>query len=86
MRKYAGLSAIFSSASAFALASAVRVIRLYQTLISPLKPAVCRFHPSCSNYARAALARHGVLRGSALALRRLLRCHPFNAGGYDPVP
>jgi hypothetical protein len=55
-------------------------------LISPLKPAVCRFHPSCSNYARAALARHGLLRGSAFALRRLLRCHPFNAGGYDPVP
>jgi len=80
------LWATFSGALAFARASVVAAIRLYQAVISPLKPAVCRFHPSCSEYARQALVRHGLLRGCALALRRLLRCHPFDAGGYDPVP
>jgi uncharacterized protein len=62
------------------------VIRGYQAAISPLLPPSCRFHPSCSQYALEAVTRHGALRGSWLAARRLARCHPFHPGGYDPVP
>ena len=61
-------------------------IRLYQMFISPLLPPSCRFTPSCSQYAIEALRIHGPLRGSWLALRRLLRCHPWGGSGYDPVP
>lgn len=61
-------------------------IRLYRLAISPLLPKVCRFHPSCSVYAMGAIAVHGPLKGSYLAARRISRCHPFNAGGLDPVP
>ena len=64
----------------------VLAIRAYQRVISPLLPASCRFAPTCSEYAAEALARHGVGRGLRLALFRLLRCHPFHAGGYDPPP
>jgi len=62
------------------------VVRGYQLLISPLLPPSCRYLPSCSDYAIEALARHGALRGGGLALRRLFRCHPWGASGYDPVP
>jgi putative membrane protein insertion efficiency factor len=62
------------------------LLRAYQLLVSPLLGQRCRFYPSCSQYALEAVTRYGSLRGSALALRRLARCHPFNAGGYDPVP
>ena len=62
------------------------IIDFYQKYISPLKPATCRFYPSCSAYAIQALSRFGFLKGSYLAIRRILRCHPFNPGGYDPVP
>ena len=62
------------------------LIRAYQLAISPLLAARCRFYPSCSQYALEAVSTHGSLRGSWLALRRLARCHPFDAGGYDPVP
>ncbi|MEU5908074.1 membrane protein insertion efficiency factor YidD [Micromonospora sp. NPDC000316] len=58
----------------------------YRRWISPALPARCRFYPSCSAYAQEAVARHGALRGAALAVRRLLRCHPFHPGGHDPVP
>jgi putative membrane protein insertion efficiency factor len=61
-------------------------IRGYQRLLSPLLPPSCRFYPSCSQYALEAIRRHGALKGSWLAARRLIRCHPFNAGGFDPVP
>lgn len=61
-------------------------IRGYQRFISPLLAPRCRFHPSCSQYAIEALQRHGALRGTWLALGRLLRCHPLHPGGDDPVP
>ena len=64
----------------------VLLVRFYQRLVSPLLPPACRFYPSCSAYAATALERHGALKGSALAARRLLRCHPFHPGGIDPVP
>ncbi|HKX55947.1 MAG TPA: membrane protein insertion efficiency factor YidD [Xanthomonadales bacterium] len=62
------------------------MIRLYQLLLSPWLGNNCRFTPSCSSYASEAISRHGAARGSWLAVKRLLRCHPFCAGGYDPVP
>ena len=62
------------------------LIRGYQRVLSPLLPSRCRFYPSCSEYARLALLKHGVLRGSWLALRRLLKCGPWHPGGHDPVP
>ena len=64
----------------------IGLIRLYQRLLSPLLGPRCRFHPTCSTYAVQALERHGVVRGSVLAARRIARCHPLNEGGFDPVP
>lgn len=61
-------------------------IKLYQYLISPLLGPHCRFYPSCSHYAVEAIERHGIAYGSYLAVRRLSRCHPWHAGGLDPVP
>lgn len=61
-------------------------IRAYQRLVSPLLGPRCRFQPSCSEYAAQALLRHGVFRGLYLATRRILRCHPWNPGGFDEVP
>jgi hypothetical protein len=61
-------------------------VRAYQVVLGPLLPPACRYFPSCSVYAIDAVRRHGALRGGWLALRRLLRCHPFRAGGFDPVP
>jgi len=62
------------------------IIRGYQLVISPMLGPRCRFYPSCSCYAHTAIERYGIARGGWLGIRRLLRCHPFNAGGYDPVP
>lgn len=61
-------------------------VRFYQLCISPLFPPACRYTPTCSQYAIEALRIHGPLRGSWLALRRILRCHPWGGCGYDPVP
>jgi hypothetical protein len=61
-------------------------IRLYQLVCRPILPPACKFTPSCSDYAIEALRRHGMPRGAALAGWRILRCNPFTAGGYDPVP
>lgn len=65
---------------------AVFLLRFYKRFLSPLLPPMCRFEPTCSMYAMHAIEKHGVLRGAWLGLRRLSRCHPFNPGGWDPVP
>ncbi len=62
------------------------LIRAYQRIGPPPVRGACRFHPSCSEYAREAIERHGVLRGASLAVRRVLRCHPWGRHGFDPVP
>ena len=64
----------------------VGLIRGYQYLFRPLLGANCRFYPSCSDYAREAVERHGALTGAWLAMKRIARCHPYHPGGYDPVP
>lgn len=63
----------------------VKLIRVYQ-LMTAFRGPVCRYIPSCSNYAIEAIEKHGAFKGSCLALQRISRCHPFHAGGYDPVP
>ena len=61
-------------------------IKFYQYFISPLTGRNCRFYPTCSSYALEAIEKHGAVKGSVLAGKRILRCHPFHAGGFDPVP
>jgi putative membrane protein insertion efficiency factor len=65
---------------------AAGLLRFYKTAISPFLPRACRYEPTCSVYAREAIERYGFWRGSGLAIARLARCHPFRAGGFDPVP
>ena len=62
------------------------IVRAYQLLISPVLPQSCRFSPSCSQYSFEAISKYGALKGFWLTIRRLVRCNPWNAGGYDPVP
>jgi putative membrane protein insertion efficiency factor len=64
---------------------AIGLIRAYKLIVSPLLPSACRFHPTCSEYMRDAIEKHGVLKGVGMGLRRLSRCHPFQQGGFDPV-
>ncbi|MBA3014565.1 MAG: membrane protein insertion efficiency factor YidD [Proteobacteria bacterium] len=63
----------------------ILLIVAYQRILSPLLPSSCRFHPTCSQYSLEAISGHGVCKGLWLTIRRLLRCHPFHPGGYDPV-
>jgi putative membrane protein insertion efficiency factor len=63
----------------------INIIKLYQKLISPMFPPSCRFYPTCSEYAVQAITKHGALKGSGKAAWRILRCNPFNKGGFDPV-
>lgn len=63
----------------------VQAIKFYRKFISPLKKPCCRFYPTCSEYAMQAVAKYGALKGSAKALKRILKCHPFHDGGYDPL-
>jgi putative membrane protein insertion efficiency factor len=64
----------------------VALITLYQKLASPLLPPTCRFYPSCSQYSKEVLLKYGILKGTLLSVKRILKCHPFHPGGYDPVP
>jgi putative membrane protein insertion efficiency factor len=65
---------------------ALALIRLYQKTVARVLPPVCRFYPSCSHYTYEAIAKYGLFRGGWLGAKRIARCHPFNPGGYDPVP
>ena len=64
----------------------VLLVLFYQIAISPLKPPTCRYNPTCSSYALEALKRYGLFKGGMLAIRRIMRCHPWGGHGYDPVP
>ena len=64
---------------------ALGLLRTYKLVVSPLLPSACRFHPTCSEYMKDAIEKHGVLKGIGMGLRRLSRCHPFHQGGFDPV-
>jgi len=64
----------------------ILLIRFYQRFVSPLKPPTCRFYPTCSHYGLEAIRRFGALKGGYLTVKRLLKCHPFHPGGFDPVP
>ncbi|WP_252503893.1 membrane protein insertion efficiency factor YidD [Sporosarcina sp. Marseille-Q4943] len=64
----------------------VGIITIYQKIISPLTPPSCRFYPTCSHYGVEAIQKHGALKGAWLTIRRILKCHPFHEGGFDPVP
>ena len=65
--------------------AALFVLKVYKKVISPLLPPSCRFYPTCSDYASEAINKYGLVKGSAMAAKRLCRCHPWNPGGYDPV-
>jgi putative membrane protein insertion efficiency factor len=65
--------------------AAIGILRIYKLLVSPLLPSACRFHPTCSEYMKEAIEKHGVVKGVGRGLRRLSRCHPFHEGGFDPV-
>lgn len=64
----------------------IMLIRAYQLFLSPMLGSNCRFYPSCSHYSKEAIEKHGALKGLALSIARISRCHPFSKGGYDPVP
>lgn len=64
----------------------ILLFRFYQKVISPMFPPSCRFNPTCSNYGIEAVQEHGGLKGGWMAIKRILKCHPFHPGGYDPVP
>ncbi|QZY55055.1 membrane protein insertion efficiency factor YidD [Crassaminicella profunda] len=61
------------------------MVKLYRNYISPLKPQTCRFYPTCSQYALEALEKYGAIKGTFMSIKRILKCHPFHSGGYDPL-
>ena len=63
----------------------IKLIEFYQRVISPWTPKTCRFYPTCSQYCKTAILKYGVITGAWISLKRVLRCHPFNPGGYDPL-
>lgn len=75
-----------SNNTSFWILPFVFLIRVYQTILSPLTPASCRFHPTCSQYSLEALRKYGLLKGGKLAVKRISKCHPWGGSGYDPVP
>lgn len=77
--------AYFSKIKRIPVFLALGVIRFYRRFISPVKPATCRFYPTCSQYALESLEKHGIIVGTCKAVVRILKCHPFHPGGYDPV-
>lgn len=68
------------------IAPFIFLVRVYQTLISPLLPSTCRYQPTCSHYTVEALQKHGLFKGGYLGIKRIFSCHPFGGSGYDPVP
>lgn len=68
------------------IAPFIFLVKVYQTLISPLTPSTCRYQPTCSHYTINALQKHGLFRGGRLAIKRIFSCHPWGKSGYDPVP
>jgi len=63
----------------------IKLVKLYRKFISPIKPPTCRFYPTCSEYSLQSLEKYGAIKGSYISIKRILRCHPFNPGGYDPL-
>ncbi|WP_132243815.1 membrane protein insertion efficiency factor YidD [Marinisporobacter balticus] len=63
----------------------IGMVKIYRRYISPLKPPTCRFYPTCSQYALQALEKYGAIKGTIISIRRILKCHPFHCGGYDPL-
>lgn len=86
MRAPARLSAVIQGAGKASVRGLVFLIRLYRHMVSPLRPATCRFVPTCSQYAVDALTEYGLVRGSWLTVTRLARCGPWHPGGWDPIP
>jgi putative membrane protein insertion efficiency factor len=78
--------AVISRVEQGVVVSLAAAIGVYQAVLSPFLPKACRFEPTCSHYAMAALRKYGLLKGTALAVRRILRCHPLGGSGLDPVP
>ncbi|WP_248723822.1 membrane protein insertion efficiency factor YidD [Seonamhaeicola sp. ML3] len=70
----------------FLIAPFLFLIKVYQLFISPITPATCRYNPTCSQYSKEALKKHGLFKGGWLAIKRILSCHPWGGSGYDPVP
>lgn len=85
MRALARSGDSYSASQGWSTLAARLLLRLYRLVLAPLLGNNCRFEPSCSRYAEQALERFGLIRGTSMSLRRLLRCHPWNPGGYDPV-
>ncbi|QXM07022.1 membrane protein insertion efficiency factor YidD [Crassaminicella indica] len=63
----------------------IGMVKIYRRYISPLKPQTCRFYPTCSQYALEALEKYGAIKGTIISIKRILKCHPFHSGGYDPL-